>query len=201
MYLYLLCISFSFYIYLPLSSVIFLSFFCIFLSLLSKSLSLLFYHPISSLLCSFSFLCQAFACIHLFSLYLTLFLLFFSLSACITCTLTEIPFPCSIYLHFYSNTVYQINSKLASDPVWELAKPRKPQTKHPPTEYTDCLKAAAIPSSNIYTRKCAYSQDNIVKQNHEKLSLWGVLKDRFPTAQSSSFSYCILNMHPGSSMV
>jgi hypothetical protein len=58
--------------------------------------------------------------------------------------LTEIPFPCSIYLHFYSNTVYQINSKLASDPVWELAKPRKPQTMDPPAEYIDCLKAAAL---------------------------------------------------------
>ncbi len=118
--------------------------------------------------------------------------------------LTEIPIPCSLYLqcvHFYSNTVYQINSKLASDPVWELAKPRKPQTMDPPTEYIDCLKAAAIPGSNFCTWKCAYSQDNSAKQNLEKLSLWGVLRDRFPPAQSNHFSYCILNMHPGGSMV
>jgi hypothetical protein len=171
MYLYLLCIFFlSTYISLCLLLSPFLFFVASYLFFLSHvlfffiTLSLIFY----AMFLFYVWLSLLY--IQHFSLYLTLFLLCFSLSACFiffisfNLHLTEIPFPSPVYLHFYNNTVYQINSKLASDPVWELAKPRKPQTMDPPTEYIDCLKAAAIPGSNFYTRKCAYSQDNSTRE-------------------------------------
>jgi hypothetical protein len=90
---------FSFYRYLPLSSFISLSHFCIFLSLLSKSLSLLFITLSLLLYALFLFyvrlsLGSTFSlCISPYFFYVSPFRhVYYNLY------LTEIPFPCSIYI-------------------------------------------------------------------------------------------------------